>query len=63
MVLIGKNRAELTSIAEDLRRECEKMGLSINFSKTKVMTNLESLKPIKERGGERLKNKYANIDI
>ena len=51
VVLVGKNKAEISSMAEDLRRESEKMGLTINFTKTKVMSNLESLAPITV-GGE-----------
>jgi len=47
VVLIGKNGDELSSMVEDLRRESEKMGLTINFSKTKIMSNLESLNAIK----------------
>ena len=33
-------------MAEDLRRESMEAGLTMNLSKTKIMTNLECLKPI-----------------
>ena len=47
VVLIAKNGEELGGMAEDLRRASEEYGLSINFSKTKVLTNISNLADIK----------------
>ena len=50
VVLIAKNGMELGVMAEDLRRASEEYGLSINFSKTKVLTNISNLGEIKVGG-------------
>lgn len=34
-------------MTEDFKRECNKVGLSINFSKTKILTNIIPFEKIK----------------
>ena len=46
VVLVAKSGEELSYMAEDLRRESGEMGLTMNLSKTKILTNLEGIKPI-----------------
>ena len=50
VMLIAKNSMELGAMAEDLRRASEEYGLSINFSKTKVLSNISNLGEIKVGG-------------
>lgn len=40
IVVIARNGEELQAMAEDLRRMNKNFGLSINFARTKVMTNI-----------------------
>jgi len=47
IVIFAKRREELEIMAEDLRRESAKVGLSINFSTTKIMTNIDNFGNIK----------------
>lgn len=47
VVIIAKSGEELTGMAEELRKASEEMGLSINFSKTKVMPNILALGRLK----------------
>ncbi len=39
-IVLAKNGEELKAIAEDPRRESEKVGLTINYGKTKILTNI-----------------------
>lgn len=43
VVLIAKNGNELNSVAEDLRKASEEYSLSINLTKTKVISNISNL--------------------
>ena len=52
IVILAKNRNELEIMAEDLRRESAKVGLSMNLSKTKIITNIENFEYIKLEGRE-----------
>jgi len=42
-VIIARNGAELRSMVEDLGRESLEMGLTMNLSKTKIMSNIKNL--------------------
>ncbi len=37
IVLVGKNRLEIRRMAEELASECKKIGLGINFYKSKFL--------------------------
>ena len=50
-VIIARNGAELRSMVEDLGRESLEMGLTMNLSKTKVMSNIKNLTTIRLGGG------------
>jgi len=42
IVLIARNGKELGEMAEDLRRESNKMDLTMNFGKTKIMKDIQN---------------------
>ncbi len=46
IVIIAKSNDELKAMAEDLRRESRKVGLTINLAKTKIMTNINQFDAI-----------------
>ena len=39
IVLISQNREELNGMTEELSREAEKVGLEVNATKTKIISN------------------------
>ncbi len=50
IVNISKNAKEFKEMVEDPMRESAKVGLSINFSKTKIITNINKFKSLKIEG-------------
>jgi len=49
-VLIARNEKELEGMAEDLRRESNEMGLTMNLTKTKIMSNIKNLNSVELNG-------------
>ena len=50
IVLIARNEKELEGMAEDLRRESNEMGLTMNLTKTKIMSNIKNLNSVELNG-------------
>ena len=49
-MLIARNGKELEEMAEDLRRESNEMGLTMNLTKTKIMSNIKNLNTVELSG-------------
>ncbi len=47
IAIISKTAKELKEMVEDLKRESAKVGLSVNFSKTKIITNTNKFESFK----------------
>ena len=52
VVLIAKDGKELMEMAESLARASAEVGLTINKSKTNILTNIENLEEITVEGGK-----------